>query len=57
MSIEEKINQYLQRLPASLQEEVLDFVEFLVKKSEQVPVEQERREWTKGSLLVCYARD
>ncbi len=51
MSVAEKINKYLQRLPESTQAEVLDFVEFLVKKSEQVPVDQERRQWAKGSLL------
>lgn len=51
MSVTEKINQYLQRLPESTQGEVLDFVEFLVEKSKQVPVDQERHQWAKGSLL------
>ncbi|SMO94341.1 DUF2281 domain-containing protein [Fodinibius sediminis] len=53
MSVAEKIHQYLQRLPENSQAEVLDFVEFLVKKSEQVPIDQERREWAKGSLSAA----
>jgi hypothetical protein len=35
MVIAERIQQYVQRLPASLQVEVLDFVEYLLAKAER----------------------
>lgn len=50
MILREKINENLKRLPEYSQVEVLDFVEFLVKKTEQTPPEQENREWSNLSL-------
>jgi hypothetical protein len=46
MTIEEKIRLYTQKLPYSLQEELLDFVQYLVAKAGQ----QENQDWTSLSL-------
>ena len=46
MTLDEKIHQHVQKLPRSFQEELLDFVEYLVMKAEQ----QEQRDWTSLSL-------
>ena len=46
MTLDEKIYQYVQKLPRSFQEELLDFVEYLVMKAEQ----QEQRDWASLSL-------
>jgi hypothetical protein len=46
MTLDEKIHQYVQKLPRSFQEELLDFVEYLVMKAEQ----QERQDWVSLSL-------
>jgi hypothetical protein len=45
----EKIQQYIQRLPASFQAEVLDFVEYLVAKAEREALEEEEA-WSDLSL-------
>lgn len=50
MPIKEKINENVKKLPESSQAEVLDFVEFLLKKSEQKTTGQESREWSYLSL-------
>jgi hypothetical protein len=49
MSITEAIRQHVQRLPASLQAEVLDFVEYLLAKTER----REAREWSDLSLAFA----
>ncbi|HLO34355.1 MAG TPA: DUF2281 domain-containing protein [Anaerolineales bacterium] len=46
MTLDEKIHQYVQKLPRSFQEELLDFVEYLVMKAEQ----QEQQDWATLSL-------
>jgi hypothetical protein len=46
MTLDEKIYQYVQKLPRPLQEELLDYVEYLVMKAEQ----QEQQEWHSLSL-------
>jgi hypothetical protein len=46
MTLDEKIHEYVQKLPRSLQEELLDYVEFLVRKAEQ----QEQQDWEALSL-------
>ncbi len=46
MTLDEKIHQFVQKLPRSFQEELLDFVEYLVMKAEQ----QEQQEWASLSL-------
>jgi len=49
MTLDEKIYQYVQRLPRSFQEELLDYVEYLLMKAEQ----QEKKDW--GSLSLSSA--
>ena len=49
MLLSEEIQKILERLPASLQVEVLDFVEFLATKSER-EAQQERQDWLNLSL-------
>ena len=46
MTLDEKIQRYAQKLPHSFQEELLDFVQYLLMKAEQ----QEKQEWTSLSL-------
>lgn len=46
MTLDEKIHRYTQKLPYSFQEELLDFVEYLMMKAEQ----QEKQEWSSMSL-------
>ena len=45
MVLNEKIQEYIRKLPDSLQEEMLDYLEFLLAK-----VEREDREWSNLSL-------
>jgi hypothetical protein len=49
MTLDEKIYQYAQKLPLSLQEELLDFVEFLAMKAEL----QEKKDWSSLSLILA----
>ncbi|HUG33216.1 MAG TPA: hypothetical protein VMJ90_00495 [Anaerolineales bacterium] len=46
MTLDEKIQLYAKKLPHSFQEELLDFVKYLLMKAEQ----QEKQEWTSLSL-------
>lgn len=46
MTLDEKIRQYAQKLPYSFQQELLDFVQYLLMKAEQ----QEKQEWASLSL-------
>ena len=46
MTLDEKIHRYAQKLPYSFQEELLDFVEYLMMKAEQ----QEKQDWASLSL-------
>lgn len=50
MILSEKIQQRVQRLPASFQAEVLDFVEYLAAKAEREAVRQDERGWSSLSL-------
>ena len=49
MTLDEKIHQYVQKLPHSFQEELLDFVQYLLMKAEQ----QEKQDW--ASLSISFA--
>lgn len=51
MTLDEKIYEYIQKLPRSFQEELLDYVEYLVMKAEQ----QEKQDWTSLSLSSACA--
>jgi len=46
MTLDEKIQRYARKLPYSFQEELLDFIEYLMMKAEQ----QEKQEWSSLSL-------
>lgn len=50
MIISEKIQQNIQKLPASLQVEVLNYVEYLLAKTEKENSRREIREWSGYSL-------
>jgi hypothetical protein len=49
MTLEEKIQRYARKLPRAFQEELLDFVEYLLVKAEQ----QEKQEWASLSLSTA----
>lgn len=46
MTLDEKIFQYARKLPYSFQEELFDFIQYLLVKAEQ----QEKQEWASLSL-------
>jgi hypothetical protein len=46
MTLEEKIYQYVRKLPYSFQEELFDFIQYLLIKAEQ----REKQEWASLSL-------
>jgi hypothetical protein len=50
MTLSEQIQKHVQRLPASFQAQVLDFVEYLVAKAEREAVQQEKKGWSNLSL-------
>jgi len=50
MVLSERIQQHVQKLPASFQAEVLDFVEYLLAKAEREVARQEERDWSYLSL-------
>ncbi len=49
----EKIQERVKALPPSLQREVLDFIEYLLSKTERDIMERERAEWTTLSLELA----
>ncbi len=53
MLADERIRQYVQRLPQALQAEVLDFVEYLVAKVERETARHDDTDWT--TLSLAYA--
>jgi len=46
MVVAERIQQYVQRLPAALQVEVLDFAEYLLSKLERETAQQSGLAWS-----------
>ncbi|MFB6248390.1 MAG: DUF2281 domain-containing protein [Salinibacter sp.] len=50
MNVVEKINRQVQRLPERTQVEVLDFVEYLITKTEREQGRGEDQDWTQLSL-------
>lgn len=49
MVLEDRIHEYVQKLPLAFQQELLDFIQYLLVKAEQ----QDRREWS--SLALSFA--
>ena len=52
MGISERIQQYVDRLPAPLQIEALDFIEYLLAKAERDAI-QEGKDWSDLSLSLA----
>ncbi len=50
MLIREQIQEYVVKLPASFQAEVLDFVEYLIAKAQREGLVEENQEWSEFSL-------
>jgi len=53
MTIAEKIQQQVHKLPTTLQAETLDFVEYLLAKTERETGRQEEDEWSNLSLTFA----
>ncbi|MBN1995154.1 MAG: DUF2281 domain-containing protein [Anaerolineae bacterium] len=54
MTVTESIQQYVQKLPTSLQIEVLDFVKYLLfKKEQEVLSDQDDSAWSDLSLELA----
>lgn len=53
MAIAEKIQEYVQKLPAAFQAEVLDFVEYLLAKIERETPREQERAWSDMSLILA----
>ena len=53
MTIAEKIQQQIHKLPTALQAETLDFVEYLLAKTERETERQEEDEWSNLSLTFA----
>jgi len=49
MTLDKKIHRYAQKLPYAFQEELFDFVQYLLMKAEQ----QEKQDWTSLSLSLA----
>ncbi|HEX6293203.1 MAG TPA: DUF2281 domain-containing protein [Herpetosiphonaceae bacterium] len=56
MAVVQKIQESVQRLPTTLQAEVLDFVEYLLVKAEREALRQEELVWS-GFSLTAAMRD
>jgi hypothetical protein len=50
MAIAEKISRYVDELPEHLQEEALDFIEYLLMKAKSKSAQQEDESWSFLSL-------
>lgn len=53
MQVAEKIHRDVNRLPETFQAEVLDFVEYLLAKSERELAREEELEWSGFSLAAA----
>jgi len=53
MIISNKIQEYLQKLPVSLQTEVLDYIEYLIVNSENEANRHDERAWSDLSLAAA----
>jgi len=51
MILSDRIQEYVQRLPASFQMEVLDFAEYLLAKAERKAVRQEEKDCNNCSII------
>lgn len=56
MLLAEKLQSDIQKLPADLQQEVVDFVEFLLAKADPNAARQEEVEWSRAGLAYTMQR-
>lgn len=56
MLLIEKLQSDIQKLPTDLQQEVVDFVEFLLTKVERTPARHEEVEWSHAGLEYMLRR-
>ena len=56
MLLIEKLESDLQKLPIDLQQEVMDFIEFLLAKVEWNAARQEEVEWSRAGLAYMMQR-
>lgn len=53
MAVMNQIQESVQRLPAAFQAEVLDFVEYLLTKTEREALRHEEQDWANLSLATA----
>lgn len=53
MALSDRIQDHVEKLPASFQAELLDFVEYLVAKAEREAMRQERKHESDFSLSAA----
>ena len=53
MALTEQIQQDIQRLPASLQTEVLHFVQYLLAKADRQAADTDGKGWSEWSLMAA----
>jgi hypothetical protein len=56
MLVLEKLQSDVLKLPVDLQQEVMDFVEFLLAKAEEKAARQEEVEWSRAGLAYMMQR-
>lgn len=56
MVLVEKLQSDIQKLPTDLQQEVVDFVEFLLTKVDRNAARQEESEWSRAGLEYMLQR-
>jgi hypothetical protein len=52
MRVLDKIHEDAQKLPALQQQEVLDFIQFLLSKADRNAARQEELEWSRAALAA-----
>ena len=53
MTVTEKVYEYLQQLPEPLQVQVLDFVEYLLSKTQRQTAQDDDHAWSNLSLSLA----
>lgn len=53
MTTAERVSEQVQKLPEPLQAETLDFIEFLMSKTQRESVRQEDSDWSNLSLATA----
>lgn len=53
MAVAEKITEQVQELPEPMQREVLDFIEYLLTRTEREAATDDDRQWSRRSLSLA----